>query len=112
MQQPAARCLSFFERKRAISSWFQSVNFEARLTVEKAALAPRVDAPLLHVGLELERDDEQAAVAVRVRSRRRIVRRVDVHDPRADLDSAVRTGQAQLRGRLAQEGKKLTGTWR
>lgn len=84
---------------------------QARLTVEEATLASRVDAPLLHVGLELERDDEQAAIDVRVRSRGRIVRRVDVHDAGADLDRAIRTGQNQLRSRLAVE-EKPTGTWR
>jgi hypothetical protein len=96
-----------FVRKRAISTLFQTGQCEAKLTVEEAALAPRVDAPLLHIGLELERDDEQAAIDVRVRSRRRVVRRVDVHDPRANLDSAVGTRLATRLDLRERKRKRL-----
>jgi len=58
-------------------------------TVEEADLAARVHAPLVQVRLELERDDEHGAVHVRVGRRERVVRRVGVHDVRADLDGAA-----------------------
>lgn len=82
-------------------------------TEEEGDLAPRLDAPLAHVRLELERDDEHGPVDVRVGRRERVVRRVGVQDVRADLDGAVDEDWVsfdRLRARERERGSRRTGT--